>query len=78
MKTKNEEYERSQERTTLIEFMAVYNDTIPPSFPQATVVLLEKFQEAHPVLFKNGKDDWSHADHRKKVMDWLPAFGNMS
>ena len=76
MKGKNAEYEKSQVYTTLLEFMVVYNDTIPASFPRASVELLGKFQSAHPVLFKNGSG-WSHAEHRKKLMDWLPAFGNM-
>ncbi|MCI0542424.1 hypothetical protein L0Y69_01560 [bacterium] len=75
MKTKNAEYEQSLVRTTLVVFMEEYNRNIPESFPRATVLLLEKFQTAHPMLFKNG-GKWSHAEHRKKLMDWLPAFGN--
>lgn len=73
MKTKNKEYERSQVHVTLLEFMAEYNQNIPLSFPRASILHLEKFKDAHPILFKNG-DRWSAAEHRKKFMDWLPSF----
>lgn len=62
---------------TLPEFMSDYNQNIPPGFPRASIALLEKFQSTYPVLFKNG-NGWCAADHRKKLMDWLPAFGNIS
>ncbi len=77
MKAKNEEFERSQVRVALLEFMEDYNQNIPETFPRASVALLEKFQTTYPALFKEGKG-WSAAEHRKKVMDWLPAFGNMA
>ena len=56
---------------SLSEFLGSYNKNMPEGFPRATVSLLKKFQEAHPVLFKHG-DSWSLDQHRKKLMDWLP------
>ena len=59
---------------TITEFKVSYNSTVPERFPQASTPLLKKFKNAHPSLFKEGKDreeHWSVVKHRKKVMDWL-------
>lgn len=53
------------------EFLKSYNQNMPLAFPRATTPLLNRFREAHAVLFKNG-DMWCLDIHRKKVMDWLP------
>jgi hypothetical protein len=53
------------------DFLALYNKNIPPQFPRATAVLLDKFKEDHLSLFKHG-NLWSLDQHRKKIMDWLP------
>lgn len=56
---------------SLSDFLKSYNANMPPAFPSATVALLERFREAHQMLFKHG-DLWSLDLHRKKVFDWLP------
>ncbi|KKU51638.1 MAG: hypothetical protein A3A28_03000 [Candidatus Sungbacteria bacterium RIFCSPLOWO2_01_FULL_47_32] len=75
MKKKNEAYELTLIRTPLAVFLASYNQTIPSGFPRASTAMLRKFQGTHPTLFKHG-DEWSVAQHRKKLMDWLSGGGN--
>lgn len=70
MKGNRKELELSQMQTSLSVFLESYNQTIPVSFPIASVAMLKKFQNAYPALFKNG-DLWSMALHRKKLIDWL-------
>ncbi len=70
MKSKREEFERSQIRTTSAAFLEAYNQSIPVGYPRASAAMLEKFRGAHPALFKHG-NQWSVALHRKRVMDWL-------
>ncbi|OGZ07438.1 MAG: hypothetical protein A3D65_06380 [Candidatus Lloydbacteria bacterium RIFCSPHIGHO2_02_FULL_50_13] len=53
------------------EFMASYNKNMPENYPRASAVLLQKFQELHPSLFKHG-NQWSLDLHRKKFFEWLP------
>jgi hypothetical protein len=65
--------ERSEKRVSLKEFLAFYNAGLPPEYPKASLPLLRKFVSTHPELFKHG-DAWSLDQHRKKVMDWLPAY----
>ena len=73
MKGYKKELEISQTQITLSAFLESYNQSIPESFPRASVVLLKKFQDTHQMLFKNG-DMWSVSQHRKKLMDWLPSY----
>ena len=61
----------SEMQISLSDFLKSYNANMPPAFPSATVALLERFREAHQMLFKHG-DLWSLDLHRKKVFDWLP------
>jgi len=51
-------------------FIQYYNENIPGIFPHVTTKTLEKFQLAHPALFKGGSE-WIIDKHRKKLMDWL-------
>ena len=57
---------------TLSEFMSSYNQNMPATFPRASTILLLKFKELHPALFKHG-DLWTLDQHRKKVFEWLPS-----
>jgi len=70
MKRKKEEFELTQAQTTLVAFLASYNQNIPTNFPRASVAMLKEFQTLHPMLFKRG-NSWSVARHRKRLMDWL-------
>lgn len=56
---------------TLIDFLRSYNNTIPESFPRASIAALKKYKDEHGNFFKDG-DAWSLDLHRKKIMDWLP------
>lgn len=62
--------ERSEKPHTLVEFLTLYNENLPLTFPRASVALLEEFRSAHASFFKP-HDVWSLELHRKKVMDWL-------
>ena len=64
--------ERSERSLSLPEFLKSYNEGLPSTFPRASLPLLREFKEAHVALFKRG-DDWSLDQHRKVVMNWLPA-----
>ncbi len=63
---------RSEKVLTLGTFLKIYNEDIPEQFPQASVELLKEFKSSHQNLFARG-NTWSLDQHRKKVMDWLPA-----
>ncbi len=77
MRGRNKELEINQTMTSIVVFMEAYNKNIPASFPKVSVKTLKKFQVLHPVLFKNG-DEWSIYKHRKKLMDWLPSYCDVS
>ena len=77
MKRRDVQLELNQAHTTVEVFMKAYNQTIPRGFTVVSVVMLKKFQEAYPLLFKN-KEEWSIEKHRKKLMDWLPSHLNES
>lgn len=64
--------ERSEQKLTLTEFMQEYNKNLPSAFPRVTAHLLREFQKKNPSLFKPAST-WTLDQHRKKVMDWLPA-----
>ena len=64
--------ERSEQKHSLAEFLALYNDGLPVAFPRATTTLLAEFKSQYPGQFKD--DLWSLELHRKKVMDWLPGY----
>lgn len=72
MKGPDLDRERSEKELTLREFLAAYNEGLPPEYPRATAPLLKKFSGAYPTLFKEGT--WSLGQHRKRVMDWLPSY----
>ena len=55
----------------LVEFLKLYNQTIPAIFPRVNAGLLKKYKDEHASFFK-ADDLWSIDLHRKKVMDWLP------
>ena len=55
------------------EFLTEYNESLPPDYPRASTSLLKKFIGFYPALFKEG-NIWSLGQHRKRVMDWLPAY----
>ncbi|HEY4486164.1 MAG TPA: hypothetical protein VJB70_00310 [Candidatus Paceibacterota bacterium] len=71
MKKYGDEPKLNEIPITISEFLASFNKNMPESFPRASAVLLKKFKEAHPALFKRG-DSWSLDQHRKKLIDWLP------
>ncbi len=77
MKKKYDALKLNQTRTSLVVFMESYNKSIPVSFPQASVKILKKFQALHPILFRHA-DEWSIDRHRKRVMDWLPSYNDIS
>ena len=60
---------RSEQTRSLAEFLKLYNENLPPSFPAASAALLKEFKQTHANFFKS--DTWSLDLHRKKVMDWL-------
>jgi len=64
--------ERSEKSLSLPEFLKSYNEGLPATFPRASLALLREFKENHATLFKRG-DAWSLDQHRKVVMNWLPA-----
>ena len=64
--------ERSEKKISLAEFLISYNDGLPAGYPRASAALLKTFTGVYPELFKQG-DLWSLDQHRKRVMDWLPA-----
>jgi hypothetical protein len=71
-KQDKERQEHNEAPVKLSVFLESYNQSIPAGFSRATVTTLKKFEEAHPVLFRQ-KDAWSVDRHRKKLMDWLSS-----
>ncbi|MEO6536664.1 MAG: hypothetical protein ABIT47_03135 [Candidatus Paceibacterota bacterium] len=63
---------RSEASMTLDSFLTSYNEDLPDQFPRASKALLEEFRKDHASLFVR-TDAWSLDQHRKKIMDWLPA-----
>ena len=70
MKGPDPDKERSEKPHTLAEFLTLYNENLPLTFPRVSVALLEEFRSEHASFFKSN-DAWSLDLHRKKVMDWL-------
>jgi len=64
---------RSEKSLSRKEFLASYNEDLPKEFPHASDPILKEFSKRYPELFKNG-DLWSLDVHRKRLMDWLPAY----
>jgi hypothetical protein len=73
MRNPEPEKERSERPLSLNDFLKSYNDGLPEQFTPASVILLKKFQEASPNLFKNG-DVWTLDKHRKQFMDWVRQY----
>ena len=67
-----EQRELNEAPITLVTFLELYNRNIPVGFSRASTVKLKRFQEAHPMLFKDN-DMWSIARHRKRLIDWLSS-----
>lgn len=63
---------RCEKPLTLAAFLKCYNEDLPPQFPQASAPLLREFKKRNASLFR-ADNLWSLDQHRKKVMDWLPA-----
>jgi hypothetical protein len=70
MKSPDLDKERSEEQHSLAEFLTLYNESLPLTFPRASTTLLTEFRSTHPDVFKS-HDTWSLELHRKRVMDWL-------
>jgi len=73
MKGPDPDRERSEKILTQKAFLTSYNEGVPPGFPSATAPLLKIFKSTHPHFFKHGSE-WSLDQHRKRLMDWLPAY----
>ena len=71
MKSRDYDRERSEKRLSLAEFLAAYNEDLPSQFPRVSLPYLKEFRKTYTGLFKS--ETWSLDQHRKKVMDWLPA-----
>lgn len=71
MRTPDLDRERSEKKRSLAEFLALYNENLPATFPKASVSLLEEFRHHHMGLFPRHSNVWSLDQHRRKVMDWL-------
>lgn len=76
MKNNKPEIKEHEMQISISDFLKSYNQNIPTTFPRATLPLLNKFRDAHAVLFKHG-DSWSLDQHRKKLFDWLPRNGGL-
>lgn len=72
MKLPDLDRQRSEKLLSLPEFLKSYNEGLPAEFPRASLALLREFRVAHTNLFKRN-DAWSLDQHRKVVMNWLPA-----
>ncbi len=70
MKGPDVDKERSEKVHSLVEFLHLYNENLPHSFPRASAAALEKFKSTHAEFFK-ADGVWSLELHRKRVMDWL-------
>ncbi|MBU6321711.1 MAG: hypothetical protein KGI78_04110 [Patescibacteria group bacterium] len=73
MKGPDLDRERSERRVTLATFLAEYNDKLPEAFPRASLPLLREYRTRYPGQFK-ADGLWSLDEHRKRFMDWLPAY----
>lgn len=73
MKMPDLDKERSEKPRSLTDFLKLYNENLPLTFPRASTALLEEFRSTHPDSFKS-YDIWSLDQHRKRVMDWLCAL----
>jgi hypothetical protein len=65
--------ERSLREHSMADFLLLYNQSVPETFPQATEPALLEFKKDNASLFK-GSNSWSPDKHRKKCMDWLPQY----
>lgn len=72
MRTPDHDRIRSEKKRTLPEFVELYNEDLPQTFPRASTDLLKEFKKGHTSLFQSGKG-WTLDQHRRKVMDWLRA-----
>ncbi|MDP4007379.1 MAG: hypothetical protein Q8P55_02175 [bacterium] len=70
---KHNDLEKNQLGISLQSFMESYNESVPNSFPFASVKTLKQFREVYPSLFKK-EDEWCVDRHRKRFMDW--SFSN--
>ncbi len=70
MKLLDLDRERSERPRTLAEFLVLYNEGLPETFPRATRASLEEYREGHAQAFKD-EGAWTLAAHRKQIMDWL-------
>jgi len=73
MKAPDLDKERSEETHSVAEFLKLYNENLPLTFPRASITLLEEFKKTHADFFKSNTE-WSLGLHRKRVMDWLCAY----
>jgi hypothetical protein len=71
MRTPDLDRERSEKKRSLADFLSLYNENLPDTFPKASTLLLEEFKGAHAGLFPRRGNVWSLDQHRRKVMDWL-------
>ena len=74
-KQRNIQQELNEAGTTSMIFMESYNKNLPQGFRIASLKILEKFQAAHPMLFKDG-GEWSIDKHRKRFMDWISSYND--
>jgi len=65
--------ERSVKEHSMADFLNLYNQSVPATFPQATQPALLQFKKDNASLFKR-TSTWSLDKHRKKCMDWLPQY----
>ena len=72
MRSPDLDKERSEKQITISQFLKSYNEGLPAEFPNASLPLLREFRKLHTKLFKKG-GSWSLDQHRKGVMNWLPA-----
>lgn len=77
MKSPIKKPDPSEALLSLPEFLRSYNMSIPETFPKASLPLLKKYKDDHASFFKH-EDQWSLADHRKKIMDWLPLNSKLA
>ncbi|MBU1292747.1 hypothetical protein KJ819_01620 [Patescibacteria group bacterium] len=68
---------RCEKQLSMPAFLEAYNEDLPEQFPKATAELLVEFKKQNTALFKQVRT-WSLDQHRKKVMDWLPAHTRVS
>ncbi len=71
MKSPDLDKARSEQKLSLKDFLAAYNQNLPDAFPRASLRYLNAFNETYPSLFKE-VGVWTLDIHRKRFMDWLP------